>query len=157
MREALAEALSDFPGAIALVSHDRHLIGLVSDTYWRGSGGGVQPFDGDRDDYAAWLRSRPQDGKPAAPSKPAAAAPPPPATPKPARGRANPQRLARAEARVAELEAGIAGIDASLADPAFHDGPDAASRATDASRRRAALVEQLAEAEAVLLELYAAS
>src|SRR5690606_5953054 len=98
-----------------------------------------------------------QDGKPAAPSKPAAAAPPPPATPKPARGKANPQRLARAEARVAELEARIAGIDASLADPAFHDGPDAASRATDASRRRAALVEQLAEAEAVLLELYAAS
>src|SRR5690606_26743738 len=33
MREALAEALSDFDGAIVLVSHDRHLIGLVSDTF----------------------------------------------------------------------------------------------------------------------------
>jgi len=32
MREALAEALSDFPGAIVLVSHDRHLIGLVCET-----------------------------------------------------------------------------------------------------------------------------
>ncbi|MCF5930796.1 ATP-binding cassette domain-containing protein, partial [Xanthomonas perforans] len=29
MREALAEALSDFEGAIVMVSHDRHLIGLV--------------------------------------------------------------------------------------------------------------------------------
>ena len=36
MREALAEALSDFDGAIVLVSHDRHLIGLVCDTFWRG-------------------------------------------------------------------------------------------------------------------------
>jgi energy-coupling factor transporter ATP-binding protein EcfA2 len=31
MREALAEALSDFDGAIVMVSHDRHLIGLVCD------------------------------------------------------------------------------------------------------------------------------
>src|SRR3546814_19148781 len=29
MREALAEALSDFDGALVLVSHARHLIGLV--------------------------------------------------------------------------------------------------------------------------------
>ncbi|MEP6511808.1 MAG: ABC-F family ATP-binding cassette domain-containing protein, partial [Dokdonella sp.] len=35
MREALAEALSDFPGAIVLVSHDRHLTGLVCETFWR--------------------------------------------------------------------------------------------------------------------------
>ncbi|NEK92273.1 MAG: ABC-F family ATP-binding cassette domain-containing protein, partial [Xanthomonas euvesicatoria] len=32
MREALAEALSDFEGAIVMVSHDRHLIGLVCDS-----------------------------------------------------------------------------------------------------------------------------
>jgi ATP-binding cassette, subfamily F, member 3 len=31
MREALAEALADYEGAIVLVSHDRHLIGLVCD------------------------------------------------------------------------------------------------------------------------------
>src|SRR5699024_10494548 len=58
MREALAEALSDFDGAIVLVSHDRHLIGLVSDSFWRVSDGVVKPFDGDLDEYAAWLRSR---------------------------------------------------------------------------------------------------
>ena len=58
MREALAEALSDFAGAIVLVSHDRHLTGLVCDTFWRVADGKVEQFDGDLDDYAAWLRSR---------------------------------------------------------------------------------------------------
>ena len=58
MREALAEALSDFEGAIVLVSHDRHLIGLVCDTFWRVADGVAQPFDGDLDAYAAWLRTR---------------------------------------------------------------------------------------------------
>ncbi|MCF5944400.1 ATP-binding cassette domain-containing protein, partial [Xanthomonas perforans] len=59
MREALAEALSDFEGAIVMVSHDRHLIGLVCDSFWRVADGVVEPFAGDLDEYAAWLRSRP--------------------------------------------------------------------------------------------------
>ncbi len=58
MREALAEALSDFEGAIVLVSHDRHLIGLVSETYWRVADGNVDPFNGDLDEYAIWLKAR---------------------------------------------------------------------------------------------------
>ena len=62
MREALAEALSDFAGAIVLVSHDRHLIGLVSDTFWRVADGVVKPFEGDLDEYAAWLRTRANAG-----------------------------------------------------------------------------------------------
>jgi ATP-binding cassette subfamily F protein 3 len=58
MREALAEALSDFGGAIVLVSHDRHLTGLVCETFWRVADGKVDEFKGDLDEYAAWLRSR---------------------------------------------------------------------------------------------------
>ena len=85
MREALAEALSDFPGAIVLVSHDRHLTGLVCDTFWRVADGKVEEFDGDLDEYAAWLRSRGSNAgateqgrkqdkpKPAPPQKPAKA------------------------------------------------------------------------------------
>ena len=42
MREALAEALSIFPGAIVMVSHDRHLIGLVCETFWRVADGKVE-------------------------------------------------------------------------------------------------------------------
>ncbi|HEX7341052.1 MAG TPA: ATP-binding cassette domain-containing protein [Rhodanobacteraceae bacterium] len=56
MREALAEALIDYPGALLLVSHDRHLLGLVCDDFWRVAGGEVTHYDGDLDDYARWLR-----------------------------------------------------------------------------------------------------
>ena len=56
MREALADALAEFPGAILLVSHDRHLLGLVCDSWWRVADGQVAPFEGDLDDYSAWLR-----------------------------------------------------------------------------------------------------
>src|SRR5690606_23599226 len=62
MREALAEALSIFPGAIVMVSHDRHLIGLVCETFWRVSDGKVEEFKGDLDEYAAWLKSRASRG-----------------------------------------------------------------------------------------------
>jgi ATP-binding cassette subfamily F protein 3 len=74
MREALAEALSDFSGAIVLVSHDRHLTGLVCNTFWRVADGHVEEFDGDLDEYAAWLRSR-GTGNPDASEKPRKPAP----------------------------------------------------------------------------------
>ena len=56
MRQALEMALNDYPGAGVLVSHDRHLVQNVCDTLWRVSDGTCAPFDGDLDDYAAWLR-----------------------------------------------------------------------------------------------------
>ncbi|MGH8154800.1 MAG: ABC-F family ATP-binding cassette domain-containing protein, partial [Rhodanobacteraceae bacterium] len=58
MRGALADALNDYPGALVLVAHDRHLLGLACDRFWRVADGHVWPFDGDLDDYARWLRSR---------------------------------------------------------------------------------------------------
>jgi ATP-binding cassette subfamily F protein 3 len=58
MREALAEALAEFAGALVLVAHDRHLLGIACDTFWRVADGEVTAFDGDLDDYARWLRSR---------------------------------------------------------------------------------------------------
>ena len=58
MREALAEALNEYEGALVLVSHDRHLLGLVCDEFWHVADGRVQVFDGDLDDYAEWSRKR---------------------------------------------------------------------------------------------------
>jgi ATP-binding cassette subfamily F protein 3 len=55
MRHALTEALQEFDGALVLVSHDRHLIRVTSDTLLLVDGGAVRPFDGDLDDYPAWL------------------------------------------------------------------------------------------------------
>ncbi|CAN5719924.1 ABC-F family ATP-binding cassette domain-containing protein [soil metagenome] len=158
MREALAEALVDFEGAIVLVSHDRHLIGLVSDTYWRVSHGEVRPFDGDLDEYASWLRSRAQEPRP--PGAVAEGVATAPAPGKAAIGRAarttrvNPHKLAQAEARVSELESSLAALSVDLADPATYAAGGEHAQALD--RRQQALREQLFAAEADLLALYAA-
>jgi ATP-binding cassette, subfamily F, member 3 len=54
-REALSIALNEFEGTVMLVSHDRALLREVCDEFWLVSGGSVQPFDGDLDDYQKWL------------------------------------------------------------------------------------------------------
>ncbi|MDQ6434324.1 ABC-F family ATP-binding cassette domain-containing protein [Mesorhizobium sp. LHD-90] len=50
-REALMLALNDFPGAVILISHDRHLIEATADRLWLVKDGSVAPFDGDMADY----------------------------------------------------------------------------------------------------------
>ncbi|MGQ4584554.1 ATP-binding cassette domain-containing protein [Lysobacter sp. F60174L2] len=155
MREALAEALASFDGAIVLVSHDRHLIGLVCDTFWRVADGVAQPFDGDLDAYASWLRSRDNsnDGKGRAPAKPAEAAPAAAAS-KPKRGKANPHKLAKLEARVEELTEQRTAIEAQLADPSIY--ADGGARVADLGKQQAQLGAELEQAEAELLALYEA-
>jgi ATP-binding cassette subfamily F protein 3 len=58
MRHALTVALQSFEGGLVIVSHDRHLIKTVADTLWLVADGRLKVFDGDLDDYQAWLRSR---------------------------------------------------------------------------------------------------
>ncbi|MEP7207124.1 MAG: ATP-binding cassette domain-containing protein [Casimicrobiaceae bacterium] len=55
MREALAEALQDYDGALIVVAHDRHLLRATTDTLWLVADGRVMPFDGDLDDYRDWV------------------------------------------------------------------------------------------------------
>ncbi|MEQ1942590.1 ATP-binding cassette domain-containing protein [Mesorhizobium sp. VNQ89] len=50
-REALVHALNEFPGAVILVSHDRHLLEATVDRLWLVKDGAVHPYDGDLDDY----------------------------------------------------------------------------------------------------------
>jgi ATP-binding cassette, subfamily F, member 3 len=56
-REALVEALNEFPGAVILISHDRHLVEATVDRLWLVRNGGVENFDGDLDDYKALILS----------------------------------------------------------------------------------------------------
>src|SRR5690606_36843541 len=136
MREAMAEALSDFDGAIVIVSHDRHLIGLVCEEYWRVHDGVVEPFDGDLDEYAAWLRSRPgadganEGGTKAGKGGRSAAVRMAPATAaaSPARPRVNQQKLARLETGIAEMSDRLAAMEARLAE--FYAAGDHAQAAT---------------------------
>ena len=146
MREALADALADFDGALVLVSHDRHLLGMVSDSFWRVADGAVEPFDGDLDDYARWLRSRgnatkknakknakkteecghgsplldsrAQDARTSTDRRNAAQ--------QRENEKTSRQRVKKIETRVAAIDTGLALLEAKLADPETYNGPTAA-------------------------------
>ncbi|MDD4880292.1 MAG: ATP-binding cassette domain-containing protein [Gallionellaceae bacterium] len=75
-REALTVALAQFEGTLILVSHDRHLLRATTDEFMIVADGGLQPFDGDLDDYRDWLfKTKLGPAKPAKPQAPAAPEP----------------------------------------------------------------------------------
>jgi len=84
-REALSMALNEFEGTVMLVSHDRALLREVCDEFWLVTRGGVEPFDGDLDDYQKWLLEQSRDAQRAMAqaNKAAAAAPLAPAPQEP--------------------------------------------------------------------------
>ena len=150
MREALAEALSDYDGAIVMVSHDRHLIGLVCETFWRVADGHVEPFNGDLDEYAAWLRAR--AGKPTA-EKAAKGAPAPaaPNAPKPKNPHA--KKIGQMESRLAAIESECAHIAEELANPALYNS-DGGGTVVVLTQRQQALAKEREGLEGDLLALY---
>ena len=58
MRQALADALVSFEGALLVISHDRTMLRSVVDELWLVADGTVSPFDDDLDGYARWLAQR---------------------------------------------------------------------------------------------------
>ena len=54
-REALVEALTEYSGAVILVSHDMHLLSLVADRLWLVKGGAVTPYNEDLEAYRRML------------------------------------------------------------------------------------------------------
>ena len=131
-RDALVKALSDFQGAVLLITHDPHLVELIADRLWLVGDGTVKPFDGDLDDYRALLveRARPaakagavtrkDDRRERAEARAALA---------PIRKKAQ-----DAEKRIAALAAERAKIEAKLADPAIY-APGRAAEVTAANTR----------------------
>ena len=111
-REALAMALNEFEGTVMLVSHDRALLRAVCDEFWMVSHGGVEPFDGDLDDYQRYLldeakrqRELIKEASSAAAKaeRKALASAPAPAKPKPAAKGTLKRQLEDIEARMAVL------------------------------------------------------
>jgi len=143
-REALVRALLDYPGAVVLITHDRHLIEACAEALWLVAEGGVRRFDGDLDDYRRLL-----------------------ATARPATGDARRRRrkadrrgalaglrraVRSAEAELARLAAEKAEIDRALAEPAIH----VTDRLARLARRRAAIEAAETAAEATWIEAAAA-
>ena len=58
MRHALMRALAGYEGSLVLVSHDRALLRTVCDEFLLVADGRAAPFDGDLEDYLAWLTAR---------------------------------------------------------------------------------------------------
>ena len=126
-REALARALAEFPGSVLLVSHDRHLLRTTVDTFWIVADGGIQPFDGDLEDYRDWLQQRQTQQNQAA----RAAAPVPDRKAQrreeaqarqqlAARRKPLETRLKKVEDAMARAQTRLSELDALIADPAFY-------------------------------------
>jgi ATP-binding cassette, subfamily F, member 3 len=155
-REALTVALSSFEGALIVVSHDRHLLRATTDQLWLVQEARLQTFDGDLDDYAAWvIEQRRAQLRPA---------------PAPAERRSEQrrqaagerERLAKArrplqtrldavEQRLQSVSEEMKELDARLASEAFYTGdPESVS---EALKRRGQLDHTLQTLEAQWLEL----
>ncbi|GAB2582699.1 ATP-binding cassette domain-containing protein [Dyella jejuensis] len=156
MREALADALADFDGALVLVSHDRHLLGMVCDSFWRVADGRVDPFDGDLDDYARWLRSRSNAPRknseaPAAPVESAAERRRAAAAQR-ENEKATRQRVKKIETRVAAIDQDLTTLEQKLADPETYHGSTA--ELMKLGQRQAELRKEKETLEAEWLALY---
>ena len=150
-REALVEALGDFPGAVVIISHDWHLLSLTADRLWLVADGTARAWDGDLDDYRRYLLERPRsaeedESRAAEPDR------------REARRAAAERRqalaplrraLREAERRLAAIAARKAALDRELADPATYgaSGRPVAERV----REQAEAAQSLAEAEAAWL------
>jgi ATP-binding cassette subfamily F protein 3 len=125
MRHALSVALQDFPGAIVLVSHDRHLLTTTADELWLVRDGTVTLFDGDLADYGRWLRrNRAQEEAhdPRAAGSDSSVARQAPTRPR--KLSYNQQReLDRLPAEIERLEREQQSLHDTLSDPAFYQQP----------------------------------
>ena len=155
MREALADALADFDGALVLVSHDRHLLGMVCDSFWRVADHKVESFDGDLDDYARWLRARGaaprKTGEEARPVESAADRRRAAAAQRESE-KASRQRVKKIETRVAAIDEELTKLEQKLADPQTYNGPTA--ELMKLGQRQAELRKEKETLEAEWLELY---
>jgi ATP-binding cassette subfamily F protein 3 len=142
-REALVEALTEYSGAIVLVSHDMHLLELVADRLWLVNGGRVAPFEGDLEGYRAMLLGGQDTAKP-----------PPPRTVKarkPSREAISKlrQEVRRCEDRIEKLQLMERRVADKLADPKVYDDIHAV---TEWQKKYAEIENGLALAEQLWLE-----
>lgn len=113
-REALVVALTNYTGAVILVSHDMHLLELVADRLWLVSNGTVKPYEDDLEAYRKMLLA---DSKPA---KPVVEKPKPK---RPSRDAILTLRseVRKSEARVTKLNDMRNKLAKKLADPALYE------------------------------------
>ena len=144
-REALVEALTAYSGAVILVSHDMHLLGLVADRLWLVKGGAVAPYSGDLEAYRAELLAGDPEDRPKAEARPKPVKP----------GREALQALRsevrKCEDRVNKLSEMIEKLDAILADSALYEAGKTAE-AEKWMKKHAEAREAMDRAEALWMD-----
>ncbi len=154
-RESLVEALSDYEGAVVLVSHDPHLIALVADRLWIVENGICEAFDGDLDDYEKRLLESRRAKRPPHPYKSYST-----------KDNKNDMRRQRAVARevvaplrkkaaaaeklVTLLSAEVAHLESQLADPKLYE--NSSGDVSDIQKELRQVRQKLDNAEAEWLE-----
>lgn len=152
-RHALTLALAQFDGTLVLVSHDRHLLRATTEEFMLVSRGLLQSFDGDLEDYRAWLLAEAAEKRSAGQAVHSGG---PPAINRKQQRResaAERQRLAR---RRQPLEAELTKLDAQLKDLSSEKSRlDAvlADATTYAEANKSLLAESLRQHTRVKLEL----
>ena len=113
-REALVEALTNYTGAVILVSHDMHLLELVADRLWLVADGTVKPYEDDLEAYRKMLLND---------SKPAKLAVEKPNAKRPSRDAilALRSEVRKSEARVTKLNDMRDKLASKLADPGLYE------------------------------------
>jgi len=171
MRQAVENALQDFTGAVVLISHDRHMVESCCDQLWRLADGSCEPYEGDLDDYAKWLREERKAAMkgetvkkptPVAVTAPAASPSPTPVVAAAAK-RLDPneakllrEAVKKLDKQMERLNKELHSLDAKLADPALyeaarhHDAAKLQQRQSAARQELATLEEEwLAKSEAL--------
>ncbi|BDA83772.1 glycosyl transferase family 1 [Aureimonas sp. SA4125] len=147
-REALVRALNDFPGAVILISHDRHMVEATVDRLWIVGEGTVKRYEGDLDEYKQLILSahRGGDGKTSTDES---------KTTKLDQRRDAAQKretlaplrreIKALESKMAKLQTAIADLDEKLADVALYTRDPA--KASDYAKKRSDAVKSLGEIE----------
>lgn len=157
-RESLVHALNDFPGAVILISHDRHMVEATMDRLWIVGDGTVKRYDGDLDDYKKLILSGARSGggnqgevieevltpivskvdqrRLAAEKREAL---------KPLK-----KKITNLEVQMSRLQATIKDLDEKLADPALYTRDPA--KAADLGRQKSSAEKTLEKCEADWLE-----
>ena len=153
-REALVHALNEFPGAVIVISHDRHLLEATVDRLWLVKDGQVNPYDGDLEDYKTLVTGVSGDRREKREAEKASKAD---RRREAAARRAALEPLAK-EIRATEglmdrLRKRIDAIEDQLADPALYDKDPVG--ATRLAKERSDLSAQLSRHEEKWLEMSA--
>ena len=161
MRHALTKALAEYEGSMVLVSHDRALLRTVCDAFVLVADGGIREFDGDLDDYLAWLAARrnaqavrggtAQKGSRREPGNTADRTRPGKSSRRPSLVR----EVEQLERRLAEWQAEKRELDEQLADPAFYASPEV-DQLKGLVLRQQEVTRLIDEAEQRWLEVHAA-